>query len=132
MAAYDNDYIERMIKALGKTLTVLLAGRSILEEEEEQAPAETVLTEDDLLGIMIRKYISEGEINKAENMLLEAIETDPSQYHLDLALYFYSEVNHYNDETLLRYQYSREEIKEGLEWIEKLYHMELKPEILLA
>ena len=58
--------------------------------------------------------IDRGEINEAENRLSELLEDGGGQ-ELELALLFYSHLNEKSNDFLESHDFSREEIKSGLE-----------------
>ena len=57
---------------------------------------------------------TQGEINEAENLLLEELETGDLQM-FEMALCFYLHLAHMDEEFLEEHQYTREEIGEGME-----------------
>lgn len=122
MAAYEDDYIKKMIAAMGDTLAGALIGKDgNVDSEEKDKHSEIVLAEEDLVHFRIQKYLRENEINMAENILFEAIEKSQSPKYLQIAMDFYDRVNKYSEQQLEEYNFSREEIIEDLEQIQKLY-----------
>ncbi len=111
---YENDYIMKMIK------TALQAVASIENSIDENSDNITI-AEDQLLEIMIRKYIIEREINKAENMLFEAINSHKSPRNLELALFFYEEISKWTEDKLISCNFSKIEILEGLNTVKRIY-----------
>lgn len=57
-----------------------------------------------------------GNINEAENLLLEEIDAGSKEVYRT-ALSFYDHINDYDDEFLLQHNFSREEIRQGLIYI---------------
>jgi len=68
--------------------------------------------------------INELKINEAENILFVEINNDDLIY-IKIAVDFYNRLNKLNDEELERANFTREEIKSGLEDILKLYNISL-------
>lgn len=68
--------------------------------------------------------INELKINEAENILFAEINNDDLIY-IKIAVDFYNRLNKLNDEELERANFTREEIKSGLEDILKLYNISL-------
>ena len=116
---YEQDYIMRLIKEMVRMVLKLLfhidaqePTTELLEEAEQQELLSTLLD-----------MVDAGEINEAENQLFETIygasyseEGDRVEMqHLELALLFYSYLNDTSDDFLKKHNFSREEIKEGLE-----------------
>lgn len=68
--------------------------------------------------------INKLKINEAENILFVEINNDDLIY-IKIAVDFYNRLNKLNDEELERANFTREEIKSGLEDILKLYNISL-------
>lgn len=112
---FERDYIQRVIKSIGQMAIAIVIGKravdSIIDEEKETV----AITEDELLEIMIGKCLSEGKINEAENMIFEAMKSRKSAKDLEIALSFYEEINKWDEDKLAKYNFSKQEIVEGLE-----------------
>lgn len=119
---FEKDYIERMIKTALQAVASIFKGKNAIESSISETNDDVIIKEDQLLEIMIRKYISEGKINKAENMLFEALESRKSAKNLELALFFYDEINKWDEDKLESCNFSKEEILEGLNSIKELYN----------
>ena len=61
-----------------------------------------------------REMIDRGEINEAENILLEEIHYEDKEEVLAAAL-FYQYIGEKEEEFLLKHQYSKEEVLSGIE-----------------
>lgn len=106
---YEQDYIMRMIKQMIRALAVVIFGKKFQEDElEEVWTTEGSMNEKDLL-----KMADEGKINEAENILLESLDTTKKS-NLRAALLFYDHINDFSDDFLEEHNYSREEIKDGI------------------
>lgn len=116
---FENDYFERMIKTVINGLVSIFKNKNSIENSIENDSV--ILKEDQLLEIMIKKYISEGQINKAEDMLFEAIEDRKSSRNLELAVFFYETISKWDDEKLNKCNFSKAEIVDGLNEVKKLY-----------
>lgn len=118
---FERDYIQRVIKSIGQMAIAIVIGKravdSIIDEEKETV----TISEDELLEIMVGKCLSEGKINEAENMIFEAIKSRKSAKDLEIALSFYEEINKWDEDKLAKYNFSKQEIVEGLEDIKELY-----------
>lgn len=118
---FERDYIQRVIKSIGQMAIAIGIGKravdSIIDEEKETV----AITEDELLEIMIGKCLSDGKINEAENMIFEAMKSQKSAKDLEIALSFYEEINKWDEDKLAKYNFSKQEIVEGLEDVKKLY-----------
>lgn len=119
---FENDYFERMIKTVINGLVSIFKNKNSIESSIENDSV--ILKEDQLLEIMIKKYISEGQINKAEDMLFEAIEDRKSSRNLELAVFFYETISKWDDEKLSKCNFSKEEIVDGLNEVKSLYNDE--------
>lgn len=117
------DYMERQIEAISNTFAAVIFGKdkvkTILETEQEEDSSSSM--QDDILERMVKKYLSEKKINEAEDLIFNSIGENKTVKKFEIALYFFNEVNQYDDETLLRYGYSKEEIIEGINHLKNLY-----------
>lgn len=106
----EKDYIMRVIKEMVRMLFALLFGRKQFSVEQELKSGYEVSgkTLDDLLAMADR-----GEINEAENMLLEGIDYD-NKDELAAAALFYQYLSEKEQGFLLENNYSKEEILDGI------------------
>lgn len=117
---FEQDYIMRMIKQMVAALVKILFGKEStvceMPLEEQYQVSDGVLR--DLLTM-----VNDGNINEAENLLYEKFDFKNEQDMKDAVL-FYMYLNNFEDDYLESYNYSREEIKSGLNDILKLSGME--------
>lgn len=106
---FEQDYIMRLIKEMVRTLLKMLFHidtespiEEMLEDREEKYVLERLL-----------KLVDKGKINEAENQLIEILNNDMQK--LIMALLFYAYLNEKTDDFLLEHDFSREEIKSGIE-----------------
>lgn len=107
---FEQDYVMRIIKEMVRAILKLLFNIDtesptveLLENKEEQETLENLLD-----------MVDAGEINEAENRLYDLISnTDVNS--LEIALLFYSYLNDKTDDFLGENDFSRDEIKLGLE-----------------
>lgn len=118
---FEKDYLKRVIKGIGQMLIAISIGKSAIESNIDEDKHTVAISEDDLLELMIKRYISDGKINEAENMLFEAIISRKSVKDLEIALYFYEEINKWDEHKLEKFNFSRQEVVEGLKDVKKLY-----------
>lgn len=107
---FEQDYIMRMIREMVRMLLKLLFHIDMQETESWQVEEETsqkILEE-------LLDMADAGCINEAENALYERIDGEDLQT-LKTALYFYAYLNEKEDEFLIQNQYSRAEIRMGIE-----------------
>lgn len=110
MAVFEQDYIMRLIKEMVRAILKLLFHidteapvTELLKSSEQQETLEALL-----------RMIDDGRINEAENRLSDLIdETDKE--NLKTALLFYFALNEKTDEFLLENNFSRDEIRLGIE-----------------
>lgn len=110
---YIMDMIDDLIKLLVKILFHKQSAEYILPEDGEYS-------EVDWFHIQLKELLEQGNINEAENELLERLDTLDKQY-LEVAIDFYARLNRLDDDYLEEHQYSREEIQEGLNMAQKKY-----------
>lgn len=115
-----NDYIMKMISNKIKFLTKLLLGK---DNPEFECVENDIEDESNILHKDLIKLISENKINEAENILFS--EFDPlDKNKIAVAIDFYNRLNTLDDETLKINDFTRKEIKEGLDDISKTLGME--------
>ena len=107
---FEQDYVMRLIKEMVRTILKLLFNINtetptveLLENKEEKETLENLLD-----------MIDDGRINEAENRLYD-LTSDTDVNSLEIALLFYSYLNDKTDDYLEENDFSREEIKLGLE-----------------
>lgn len=115
------DYLMRQIEGLARTLARLLFEK---DTAEYRLPEEVAFTETDLLYQRLEQMVRDGEINQAEDLLFERLDTRDPQV-LEVALAFYDLLNGLDDEELERHQYEREEIQEGLQRALEMYDVQV-------
>lgn len=117
---YEKDYFKRLIKSICKMTAALVLGKDAIESNIEKENFSMKLSEDDLLEIMVKKYISEGNLNKAENIIFETMHKHNTKRVYDIALDFYNCINNFTDNHLKACNFSRKEITDGLKDIQKI------------
>ncbi len=107
---FEQDYVMRLIKEMVRTILKLLfhidtdsPAAELLENKEEKESLETLLD-----------MIDDGKINEAENRLYD-LTSDTDLNSLEIALLFYSYLNDKTDDFLEVNDFSRDEIRSGLE-----------------
>ena len=116
---FEQDYIMRLIKELVRAIIKLIFHidtespmEELIENEEEKEAIGELLHMVDL-----------GKINEAENKLYAMLD-ETSHENLKVALLFYSYLNDLSDESLLKSNFSREEVKDGLKEVVSMYGLE--------
>lgn len=108
------DYLMRTIHELVRTLLKLLF------QMDEDRCEETLEDEDKKRYALLKKKIDGGDINGAENELLDSL--DPSRMaDLKLALLFYEGLNQKEDIFLQASDYSRDEVEEGIAAVMRMF-----------
>lgn len=106
----EQDYIMRLIKELIRALLKVIFHTDLdMPSVEMLKDAQRRCALEELLNLM-----DNGEINEAENRLSELLE-DGGGEELALALLFYSHLNEKSNDFLEAHDFTREEIKAGLE-----------------
>lgn len=107
---FEQDYVMRLIKEMVRAILKLLFNIDtesptveLLENKEEQETLENLL---DMVDV--------GEINEAENRLYD-LTSNTDVNSLEIVLLFYSYLNDKTDDFLEVNNFSRDEIKLGLE-----------------
>lgn len=111
----EKDYIMRMIKEMARVVFSFLFGKeytvAVQETKEKYEVSGKKL--DELLAMA-----DGGEINEAENILLEGIDCRDKN-DVAAAVLFYQHLSEMEEDFLLRNNYSREEVLEGMKDIMK-------------
>lgn len=111
----EKDYILRLIHEIVRALFKMLFGKDIEEEKDIFLASKN----EDIYN-KLTHLIDNGEINLAENSLVENLKLNDKQY-FQLSLLFYEYLNNKEDSFLLEHDYSREEIWAGLRYITDIY-----------
>ncbi len=106
----EKDYIMRLIKEMVRVLFSLLFGKKYVSVEQELKNGYEVSGKklEDLLAMAER-----GEINKAENILLENIDYG-NKKEVAAAALFYQYLSDKEEEFLQENNYSKEEVLDGI------------------
>jgi hypothetical protein len=88
--------------------------------EELPAAEEYAISQDELLLGDLRCLSAMGSINEAENLLFERLESNPNPQILSVAGIFYRELSQLTDEELDKADFSRTEIMDGIQSVERI------------
>lgn len=117
------DWMERQIEAISNTFAAILFGKdkvkAIFDMEEENDSVADM--EDDILERMVKKHLADKNFNEAENLIFNALEKQKTARRFELALDFFNQANEFTDEVLSKYDYSHEDIEDGIHSLRKLY-----------
>jgi len=108
--AVKQDYLMRMIQDGVRFLGQLLLGK---DQPLYELPKEEHYNATDHLYSRIIRLADAGKVNGAENEMLEYIDGRELEL-LELALSFYQHLSEMDDDFLEEHDYSREEIRDGL------------------
>ena len=111
----EKDYYMRIVHELVRMLIRLVFSKDIDRDGEEAVPLEVLEKYKKLISM-----IDDGQINEAENLLLDGLEPD-SRAYFELALMFYEKLNGKTDEFLEEHDYSREEVTDGIKYVADFY-----------
>ncbi len=108
---HKNDFVMRQIRDMVHMLAKIVLGRDTVkyEEKEDMKFSEMSQIYTDLIHM-----VDNGKINEAENLLFDEIKKDENK-SFETALYFYDYLNTLSDSFLEEHNYSREEVKEGVQ-----------------
>ena len=112
---FEQDYIKRVIDSIGKMCVAIVTSKNAIESNIEDNNYDMKISEDDLLEIMVKKYVDQG------NIIFEAIKIHKTKKSYEIALDFYKHINDYSDEKLKELNFSREEIVDGLNEIKNTF-----------
>lgn len=117
------DYIIRQIEMLANFISKIVFNKSnstfnLLPENTKEN------LELNSLYLNLRELVDNGKINDAEDLLFNNIELNPNFGFLEIAVDFYSYLNKLDDEFLIKNNFSKDEVLEGIKDIEKIYRVE--------
>lgn len=117
---YEQDWVMKQIRLL-----VRFVARAVFKKDtaEYKELIEESLAGTDLLHKELLQYLSEGRICEAENFLFDNIDNS-FKSHLALSLDFYERLNLLSDEELEKGNFSREEIRDGLNNVLQLFGLD--------
>lgn len=123
----EQDYVMRMIKEMVRALLKLLFNidtesptAELLENAEEKEVLENLLN-----------MVDAGNINEAENCIYDIL-SDGNRNRLAIAILFYSYLNDKSDEFLENNDFSREEVKSGIEEVASAVGLKDMAEVFLT
>lgn len=108
--------IEKIIRDMAKI------GAKVLFNKEASSIDNIDITKfsaEDMIAIILKRLVYEGDYNRAENILFEELSKNNSPKMLQVANNFYNLLLEKSDEELSNNNFSREEIYQGLEDVKK-------------
>ena len=116
-----NINIEELINELAKN-----TGKSLLQKEEDNNEIINLDEADssDYIRILLKSLVLKHEYNKAENILFEEIKKNKSEKIYKVAIDFYELLMDQSDDKLKNTGFSREEIFQGLEDVNRIFNRE--------
>jgi hypothetical protein len=112
---FEQDYIMRLIHEIVRALLKLLFNIDTDKKEVLIFEKEAETNYDELLNL-----IDKGEINEAENKLLDELNPEDIQYY-KIALMFYSYLIEKDIDFLEEHNFSKNEIIDGLKYVSEIY-----------
>ena len=107
---FEQDYIMRLVHEMARVLAKILFN---INSETVSEELESRMEETDVLDGLL-DMIDNGQINEAENKLYDLLNAGVPNC-IEIAIIFYSYLNEKSDEFLKENDYSRGEVKEGIE-----------------
>ena len=118
--SFENDMIMRQIHNMCRMLANMLLNRSKADYEYDNLKEEVGSRSDrDELYDRLVHLVNSGEINEAENILSDYLESDIKRM-TKVALGFYSYLDSLDDSFLKIHNYSREEVRDGIKYVATL------------
>lgn len=111
----EKDYVLRLIRESIRMVAKIAFGKDIDQDDDEALPLEVVEQHRRLSAM-----IEDGEINEAENMLLDNLDAENMGY-FQMALQFYQQLNEKSEEYLNQHNFSKEEILDGIKYVVNFY-----------
>lgn len=110
--------IEEMLNKLSKNMAKMMFHK---EKNSDDIINVSNASSDDFLPIVIKNLIYKKDYNKAEDILFEEIHKNASERNYKLALNFYNILSEKSDAELKESNFSKDEIFQGLNDLEKIY-----------
>lgn len=112
----NDDYILRIIESLGKAAQKIFKKEQSKEFENININS---MSKNDILPVLLKRLVLQGKYNKAENVLFDELDKDPSDNIINIGKDFYNMLLLKSDEELIKANFSKEEILQGLNDMEK-------------
>lgn len=109
---FEQDYIMRLVHEIARVLAKILFN---INSETVSEDLKSRMEETDVLDQLL-DMIDNGQINEAENKLYDLLNAGTPNC-IETAILFYSCLNDKSDEFLKENDYSRGEVKEGIEGV---------------
>lgn len=109
--------IEKALKSIGEM------GAKVLFNKKEKDSAKInfeQMNSTDIFKVMYNNLYNKGQYNEAENLIFQELEKNNSPELFEIAADFYNSLLVKSDEELLKSNFSRDEIYQGLEDIKKI------------
>lgn len=116
----ENDYIIKQIDILINFLAKVLFKKDSAQFHNIKDENGNI-TDTGQLYLKLHGLIDNGQINDAEDLLFSEIEKEQRLDYLELAVDFYNYLNEKDDNFLEEYDFSRQEIFDGMKDIQKIY-----------
>lgn len=116
---FEEDYIMRLIKEMIRAII------KVLFNVDTESPTEELLDSDEDRQTLklLTDMVDDGQINEAENKIYDMSEAGDKKC-LEIAILFYSYLNKKTDNFLEQNDFSRDEIKAGLQDITAKYGLD--------
>lgn len=111
------DYLMEEAERLTKLIAAVVFQKHL---EEELGDQEYTISQDAMLLGDLRRMVLAGEINRAENHLFERLQQEPTSQTFSAAGIFYQELSALTDDELRQADFSRQEIMDGLQSVERI------------
>lgn len=111
----EKDYIMRMIREISRVVFSLMFGKQYVQVELDEQEKYRIAGKD---PEEYKRMVDRGEINEAENLLLENLNYQ-SKEEVAAAILFYEYVGSQTDEFLTMHNYSKEEALDGMKQLAK-------------
>lgn len=111
----EKDYVMRLVHEMIRTLIRLIFHKDIDKGEELVFDEESRQRNE-----LLKKLIDDGEIEEAENRLLDGMENG-SGVTFEVALMFYEYLNGKTNDFLESHNFSRKEVIEGIRYVSGYY-----------
>jgi len=115
MADFERDYVMRVIRDMVRFVSTVVLGRTepVVDIDPVSKAQAADLPPASALYSELLELAEEGNVNDAEDLLYERLDSSDSSY-LEAGLAFYQHLTGISDAQLEEWDYSREEILDGV------------------
>ncbi len=125
MADFERDYVMRIIRDTVRFVCTVVLGKTepVVDIDCMEKATVGTVPPSTLMYAEMMKLVDQGDINGAEDLLYERLDTTDTGY-LEAGLAFYHKLTELSDDDLESNDYSREEVLDGVHELSRMFGIE--------